>query len=57
MDEVSEMRNLLQRAIYMPTEETKSFQGLYYDTSQKFIDTVVDLKIETVEETKEVKFG
>ena len=57
MDEVAEMRNLLQRAIYMPTEETKSFQGLYYDTSQKFIDSVVDLKIETVEETKEVKFG
>ena len=41
----------------MPTEETKSFQGLYYDTSQKFINSIVDLKIETVEETKEVKFG
>ena len=41
----------------MPTEETKSFQGLYYDTSQKFIDTVVDLKIETVEEKKDAKLG
>ena len=51
------MRNLLQQAIYKPTEETKSFQGLYYETSQKFIDSVVDLKIEAVEERKDAKFG
>ena len=28
MDEVTEMRNLLEKAIYLPSEENKAFTGL-----------------------------